>query len=861
MVCTRHTGWAAGCVLLGFCAACYGGETGKALSQTIEHLEVIAEGRDPEEMASALRRVDGLLAKLAPQDRAVLAAVTPPGKRRLRSAWRIGRTLCYRAANDATLHRIDLDTAKPLTPLTLDELKGANAVWAGSSGRPDEMIAFCPKRAVVLNVRTGRKRLTISDRIDPRIAPVLAGEDLVFVRGGRGRTLVRVNRKGEDVWTCGLPGYVMCHPAAHGPILVAQTRGGSYGGQATSCVDLGTGKRLWSKTTNAYGLGAVFGPHGEFVVEANLWLSPGGTEARIVARNPQTGEPLWEYRRPGMIHHRPVVHRAKGLVLAAVEPGVVVCLRAKDGSVVWETPLPAAVVEAPASSYDPYWPALALDGNRLIVLDCESQLHVLDVDRGSKAASVAARSPVTPDGKSRSYDTPVNLPWIKGDQLVVASRQSGVVVYPTRHLLAGRESPELRARAVRVKLLLRLGRVKDAADEVARMQAMRSCSGATLEALAELCRFRNDRDGEVLARLRMMRSRGRTTDPRLLILVGLVRSAFCGPRPTNLPRIGGHLYVGSADGRLRRFRTEDLAPAGELDVKVAIGPHLAVFDNALVFPTANRHVQGASRDLRRLFDWSAPNPASRYVVVNGRLIRSSGYVGFVKVAVLDLERKGFCARHRIDCQYNTPVVHRGRVYYPTGGGGSRSFDGDRVETHPAKLKVANYRVNARGDRPVAFGTGGVYEVDEHLRPVKRIVELPGRAAGAVIHRGTTVALCERRDGSGRRTLNAWDRAGAKLPLQCGPRRAYGHLDRAPALLPFGDGVLVVGRELTYVDPSRKDAVWQFWPGASQKGRLAMFRGPLVVGNKVYVTHTDGYLSEFSKLRILQNRLPADAAPE
>jgi len=845
---------------LALCAAAWAGEPADPHAEAIEHLDVIAEGRDPEEMASALRRLDELLARLAPQDRAVLAAAPPKG-RSLVCAWRIGRTLCSHSGRGATLVRIDLATGRPLAPLTLDEMKEPSTLWIAPSGRPDEMIAFCSRNAVVVNARTGKRRLTISGPIDPRIAPVLAGDDLVFVRGGRGRTLARVNRKRETVWTCGLPGYVMGHPAPDGSILVVQTRGSSYGNQATAGVDLRTGVRLWSKRTDAYGRGAAFGADAQFVVEANLWLSPGGTEARLVARNPRTGQPLWEWRRPGMIDHRPVVHPTKGLVFAALETGAVVCLRAKDGSVVWETALAAAPIEASASSYDPYWPALALDGDRLTVLDREFRLHLLDVDRGRRMASVAVRSPVTPDGKSRSYDTPVNLPWIVGDRLVVASRRSGVVMHPTRHLLAGRESPELRARAVRVKLLARLGRLKEAEAELARMQALRHYSGATLEALAELCRFRNDREGEVLARLRMMRSRNRATDPRLLILVGLVRSAFCGPRPTNPCRIGEHLYVGSADGRLRRFRVADLSPAGELNVKVAIGPHLAVFGNALVFPTANRHVQGASRDLRRLFDWSAPNPYSRYLVVNDQLIRSSGYTGLVSAAALDLEQKGFRAGHEIKTLCNRPVLHRGRLYYPAAGGGSGSFDGERGETHPPRLEVRQYRVNPLGDRPVAFGEGGVYKVDEHLRPVKRLIELPGRAAGAVIHRGVIVALCERPDGSGARTLQAWSGTGAKLALHHSPRRRYGGLTDAPALLPFGGGVLLVGRELAYVEPDSRDAVWRFWPGDGRAGSRTTFRRPIILGDGVFVTHRSGHLYLFSKARILGNRPAADTVPK
>ena len=843
-------------------AAC-GGDAGEPLSDALEHIELIAEGGDPEEMGPALRRLEALLAGLGPKDRAVTARAALPRRRAVSEAWRIGRTLCYRGAHDARFnifYRFDAVTGRPLAPLTLHEQRGGP--HAVPSGHPDEITAFTPKRAVVVNVRTGARRLSVSCPISQSIAPVLAGEDFILAPARAHRTLVRVNRKGDTVWTCTLPGDVTPHRAAHGSLLVAQTRA-----SGTCGIDLETGKRLWSESTGALGYGVTFGPAGRLLIEANQLFPRGRPGGHLTARARRTGKRLWQYRHPAMIGHRPVVHEAKGLVFAARDPGTVVCLRAKDGTVVWETALPAPPVRPQAYGPGPYSPAWALRGGRLLVLDREFRLHVLEVDGGARLASVAVGSTLDPSGERKNYDTPVALPWIEGDQLFVASRKSGVVAYPTRHLLTGREPPELRVRALRVKLLLRLGRLKQAAEEVARMQALRYYSGPVLEALAELCRFRNDRKGEVFARLRMIRARSATVDPRLLILLGLTKSVHCGPDPTNPCRIGDKVYVGSGGGRMRAYQAADFSLAGSLDLNARIAPGLTAFGDTLVLSTTQgrqRRVIGVRPDLRRVFDCPAPGRDSRWVVLNGALICSTGYKSWVEVAPLEPNKQRLGPQKRIECLYNTPVRHRGRLYYPTVGGGSRSYDGARVADHPSKLKVSHYRVNPRGDRPVAFGVGGVYEVDEHLRPAKRIVTLAGWNGGAIMHRGVVVVLCVDATDSPTWVLRAWDGAGAKLPLEHATLRYRGRLDNVPDLLPLGGGVLLAGRDLVYVDPRKKDRVWQFWPGGGRSlaawAPPPRFREPLVIGDRVYATHEAGYLYEFSKLRILQDRPPVGVAP-
>ncbi len=312
--------------------------------------------------------------------------------------------------------------------------------------------------------------------------------------------------------------------------------------------------------------------------------------------------------------------------------------------------------------------------------------------------------------------------------------------------------------------------------------------------------------------------------------------------------MGEYIYVGATDGHVRAFSSRDLSLAGELDVKVRILGHLILYGGALVFPGENRHVFGVSRNLKLLFDWAAPNPRSKYLAVNGKLIRSSPFVGFVKVAVLDLEEQGFGPEKKVSCTFNTPVVHNGRLYYPNGGG-SVSYDGFSVEEHSGKLGIREYRINQSSDYPVAYGTGGVYEVNEQMRPVRCLV--PRKLAlAAAVNKEIIAALVSKVEKGAPDVLQAWKESGEQLALNYTTSRYNSHPRSAPILVPFENGFLFVGREILYVDPHKEKPVWRFWPGGLSHESSSTFRRPVICGGFVYVTHCSGQLYMFIKSRIL-----------
>ena len=791
-------------------------------------------------IAAALARLDRLTANLPPQER-MIAWKHEAKRMRVARAWRVGTTVCFAASRSMFLQALDALTGQP-TRLRLRA--SATSVWVRPVAGGKQALVATPRRIQVVDPRTGVVSRSVECKLTVRIAPVPFQDGFVVVPVNRGRRIARVGPKGETMWECTLPGYVRVHPAAFGPLLVVQTRGGSYGGQATSGVDLRTGERLWSDTVNAYGCGAAFADDAQFVVESDLWMSPQATEGRLICREPKSGRKRWEYRRAGMIHDCPLVEPGKGRVCALFSTGAVVCLAGGTGDVLWTTRLPETSRPSRGGSYYPYWPTMAIHGARLMVVDRENAVHLLDLDTGKRLASCVPVSPVTPDGKDSSGDDLVTMPWIEGENLIVASTRR-IAAYPAARMLAGEEPLELRARAARVRLLLRLGNVDEAARELARIQDARPASALAWECAAMVRRARNDVEGEVVARLWLMRRRGLQADKRLFRLTGLVRRIPCGPQPTRPLLAEGKLFVGARDGMLRAWDADTLEPAGELDVQAGLSRSLTAYQRAIVFPTENRRVRGVSYDLKPVFDWPSANTHALYLVVGDRLVRSSGYASYVKVGALDPKTGRFGAEQQLRGVRNKPILHRGRAYYATAAGGATSFDGEAVQGHRGL-----YPVNLSGDRPVAYSAGGVHDIDERLRPTKLLVRAPGRIITAARNRGAIAVLYEQRDRAATWILEAWTEGGQKLPVRYTTPRYAPTLAVGPPLVAFGPGFLLVGRALVYVNPREKDPVWRFWPGGRANSGFPDFRGPVLRGDNALFTHRSGAVFVFKWSRII-----------
>jgi hypothetical protein len=98
-------------------------------------------------------------------------------------------------------------------------------------------------------------------------------------------------------------------------------------------------------------------------------------------------------------------------------------------------------------------------------------------------------------------------------------------------------------------------------------------------------------------------------------------------------------------------------------------------------------------------------------------------------------------------------------------------------------------------------------------------------------------------------LEAWKETGDKLPLNHRtPRYDHPTMDHLPTLLPFGDGFLLIGRDILYVSPDQEKPIWRFWPGGLQDLDSPAFKGPAVCGDRVVFSGRGG-LHIFDKTRM------------
>ncbi len=278
-----------------------------------------------------------------------------------------------------------------------------------------------------LSAETGERREELALKHDQRIAPLPVGDEYLIVPEQRGTEIICVNRAQKELWRTPLPGYVQLHPTLVGQHAIVQTRGSSYGGQETLCIRLDDGAIVWKDQTNAYGVGVDFFDESRFFVEANSNMSPQISEGWLIARDPNSGRRLWDYRQSGLMYHPPIIDRKTGRVYAVFQRGDVVCLRGEDGSVVWHKRLSEnALASGGADSYHKAWSPHSLDQGRLFVVDQNLTLHAIDAATGDFQTSVT----LVP--RLECEPTPevslVAPPWIIGDT-AFAALSEGVISF------------------------------------------------------------------------------------------------------------------------------------------------------------------------------------------------------------------------------------------------------------------------------------------------------------------------------------------------------------------------------------------------------------------------------------------------
>jgi outer membrane protein assembly factor BamB len=220
-----------------------------------------------------------------------------------------------------------------------------------------------------------------------------------------------IDSAGKQLWKAELPGYVHVHPNVLGNLAILQTRGDSYGGQATVGIDTRDGKILWRDVTNAYGVGTAFGAGGEVLIEANMDMNPKMTNGLLICREATTGKRRWDLRRDGLIYHSPIADTTGEQFFAVFSRGEVIGMNARDGRLTWETLLPENALNGVAYAYDPAWSPHTLERNHLLVVDSNRVLHALAPATGKIEASILLG--LSPD------EALIAAPWIANDLLIV----------------------------------------------------------------------------------------------------------------------------------------------------------------------------------------------------------------------------------------------------------------------------------------------------------------------------------------------------------------------------------------------------------------------------------------------------------
>lgn len=338
-------------------------------------------------------------------------------------AWQIRDLVFYATRRGGEIIAIDPRDGSQRFRIAGETRRPSQKTWVAAGPDPAHLLICVGDRILTVDARTGAIVRTLQTNRDPRIAPVPIGDDLALVRQARGQSISRVTPAGIDAWTCTLSGYLQGHPSAHGSLLLAQTRQGSYGGQATHAVDLATGAKLWSDVVEAYGAGTAFADGARYCVEADSMMSPDAIEAWLIAREPRSGHRLWHYRKAGTtIDQAPWIDAGNDRVYAVLRNGTVVCLDGADGSPLWESRLPANAASAPGASYQPYHSCASSSDGWISVAAEDDLLYLLDTATGAIRWRIDLTASTAPAGNA-FVPRPqiVAAPWIAGGRLLIAT--------------------------------------------------------------------------------------------------------------------------------------------------------------------------------------------------------------------------------------------------------------------------------------------------------------------------------------------------------------------------------------------------------------------------------------------------------
>jgi outer membrane protein assembly factor BamB len=205
--------------------------------------------------------------------------------------------------------------------------------------------------------------------------------------------------------------------------------------------------------------------------------------------------------------------------------------------------------------------------------------------------------------------------------------------------------------------------------------------------------------------------------------------------------------------------------------------------------------------------------------------------------------------------YDGPTVRRGNAFYrPVADGAVRILRDGKVTVHKSQVPgIKHWRITFTADGPLGHGTRGVYELDDNLCPKRLLIDLgkerSSPSAYEVYHLaadGQTIALVT---GAWQTpVVQIWTRDGEKMlrevAVQVPIEGTHAETNR---LTPVNGGYLYSGSELIWCAGGKDGPLWRFGVG-TQPGRAlppvrylrtSLYGFPIIAHDRLFISCRDG----------------------
>jgi hypothetical protein len=558
-------------------------------------------------------------------------------------------------------------------------------------------------------------------------------------------------------------------------------------------------------------------------------LSPGGLRrvsytsmeyyTTVACSPPAGGKAVWTFQvadnsdNPPTWLGRDVLFMAGGAYAAAILYRV----DGETGTPRWRTPLGAygyspAMHQLRGGTYaNGGWTPVGALGDEVWAIDASNRLRFFNAATGAPTRSIfiGHAAPIAP---------PSFIP------------KEGAAVFVTtdgmRRVPLDRAPVVAPALAAKARALLALGK-KDQALAVASGGAFDTDAPEAWDALADALTAAGESGRATAARVRSLIASGAATSEALRRSHGLLWRMECGPTKAQPFVLGATALVAELDGTVHTIDPAGCAEVQREFVEGGVGSWALKGDRLV-----SRGTDG-KEDVVRQF-------ARPPVLEPGDPVR-----GGTDLAVRDpaVDRDWYIEGGGM----GPPVKIDGRFVRTVPGGGVRELvDKKMVETAGRFPRLSHWSYALLGDKAVGYGSGGIYELDNSLRPARLAVDLgPERlgrkpSAELVVGDGAVMALIVR-DPEGKTTLELRATPDGRL-LRSTPVSVLPGMDRQSArLVRPGNGFLLSSGELLYVptDPARPE--WRFGLLADNPPRrdwteidAVGFSVPRVIGDRLLV---------------------------